>query len=774
MKLRIEADGTPVTTLLGSITVTRELSGRTSTAEFRIPISPLVGTYDSAVYDESTYGDSSTPAINQQSVIEIYNDDTDDLIFAGLIVRVAREQKSKSLQFWACTAADWAILLENRVVNRSWTGKTDAEIIQDAFGDVCPEIDVSGIDTLSVAINFDAKDLSLRELLERLATISGAEWYVTPAKVLVWRSEGSVTAPFGISNQPDNSSTFAWRNFRPDRRSIGFANRVTVLGAFTGTGGAELRSVAENSTSIDDLGLREAIVVARDVDNQTALDLAASIELEKRAVQESIVFELDRASLEVGQLIHIESFPAGIDGDYVIQTLKFRQRSQQDTVYEATVGDYRGRLRDRLRQLDRIKNGPKLQPAPPPPPNSVGEGQLKDSAVTRLKIAAQAVNTAQLEVAAVTDSILAASAVTNTKIADDAISTPKLQAGSITSTTLATGSVVAGKVAANAIVGSNIQAGTITAADAVFASSAIVSADIANAAITNAKIDTVSASKLTAGTIDASVITVTNLNASNITAGSLDVARISAGTITGTKLANGTITATQIANATITDTQIANATITSAKIVSLDASKIAAGTISASVSMTSPSLTISASPVTINIDSSNYIKVTNSSAGTIAKLSGSLELSQTSGSRNVRVNMLGLWVTNSSGNDIVVAGNGSEHGFMNIMNSSGTLKVAKGVDGNGDGYVSFNNSANYAVWTGSNKKKIAAGVVQITGSSTSVNTGLSSIDSVVATLATGGTSTDTVTTSGYSGGTVTLYTTSGSNPFCAWIAFGTA
>lgn len=716
MRLRIEIDGHDHSAILKSIAIQKELAGRTSSASFDLTVAGNFPRYDLSTYDNSLYSLKDLP--QQQSEVVIYNDDTDDKVFRGFITSIARQQRSRTIQIWQITCSGLEYLLENISINRSWTGKTDREIIQDAFGDVLPEIATTSatVAELAVAINFEAKDLTLRELLERLSQVSGAEWRITEEKELSWRAEGSVAAPFGFSDEPDNSTTYPWRIQSRQRNSNQFANKVTVLGAFAGTNGAELRSTAENTANQAELGrVIEAIVVNREIDNQPALNLAAEIELERRAVQETVAFEFDQDALEVGMLVPISSVGAGIDDSYVIQSLSLRQSKPDLTVYTAQVGDYRGGLADRLRQLDRIKTGPKLQPPVPPPPNSVTDAALKDGAVTRLKIAAAAVDTARLEVAAVTDSILAAGAVTETKVASNAISTPKIQAGAITSTTLASGAVIAGKIAAGVITGVEIQAGSITAADAVFANSAIVTANIANAAITNAKIDTVSASKLTAGTIDASVITVSNLNASNITAGTLDVARIStgsitgskladgtisavkiasidastitagtldvarisAGSITGTKLANGTvtatqianatITATQIANATITDAQIANATITSAKISSIAASKITAGTITASLSINSGGNLQVADFAIFN----GLVQINNSTS-----INAALEVHSININSSGSLTMNTVTVIDGSsrafvGGGVAVQGNGVGCGGVNIWNGGG-------------------------------------------------------------------------------------------------------
>jgi hypothetical protein len=84
------------------------------------------------------------------------------------------------------------------------------------------------------------------------------------------------------------------------------------------------------------------------------------------------------------------------------------------------------------------------------------------------------------------------------------------------------------------------------------------------------------------------------------------------GQINGTQIENLAISGTHIQNLTITGGKIATATIDSAKIISLEANKITAGTIAASVTMTSPTLVISSGTATVNIDASNMVRVADS------------------------------------------------------------------------------------------------------------------------------------------------------------------
>jgi hypothetical protein len=100
-------------------------------------------------------------------------------------------------------------------------------------------------------------------------------------------------------------------------------------------------------------------------------------------------------------------------------------------------------------------------------PNTVGTPQLKDHAVTAIKLHAGAVTPANLAAGAVTDVGLADAAVTNTKLADGAVTNTKIADGAVTNFKIAPGSVTHSKLGADSIDGSNVAANSLSLADMV-------------------------------------------------------------------------------------------------------------------------------------------------------------------------------------------------------------------------------------------------------------------------------------------------------------------
>lgn len=554
MMLRIEVDGTPISAVLDSVTIERELNGRTSKAAFkmRVGAEAAIGAenaiYDTAVYDTDSY----YPALpSQQSEVIIYNADTEEKKFRGTVVNISREIKSAAFQFWAVTCAGLEYLLENVTVNDEWTATKPRAIIQDAFGSLLPEILTTNatVEDLGEAIDLKAKDMTLRALLDRLAEIADAEYYVTPEKELVFRAAGSVDAPFGFDGSPDLATTYAYDSITSERDSVGFANRVIALGGFFGTLGAELRSQADNMASQTSLGrVVEAIVTARDINNQEALDLFAQIELETRGgVQEYVKLRTFHGgpvaarnipdTLDVGMVVPVQSVAGGILGDFKIQSIAYKLKTPTWTVVELALGDYKRKLHESQRRLEKIRVNPLVPPVPPPPDSITNEmvNNVNFSKVVMdVLIQSSDINTinfAQVTGVTITDSMI--TSVSFSKV---------------------TGTVT---VAASNITGS-----------------------------------------LNFSQVNSATVSITN----SMLAGSIDFSKIDSLTIsiTNSMLAGGiNITGSQIANLTITDGNIANNTISSAKIVSLDVGKLTAGTITAAIAISSGGSLSCSGPLTV-------------------------------------------------------------------------------------------------------------------------------------------------------------------------------
>ncbi|MCA1799966.1 MAG: hypothetical protein LC650_01550 [Actinobacteria bacterium] len=195
--------------------------------------------------------------------------------------------------------------------------------------------------------------------------------------------------------------------------------------------------------------------------------------------------------------------------------------------------------------------------------NAINVANIVDGAVARVKIAEAAINAALIDMGAVTE----------TKIADDSISTPKLQADSVVATKIVAGAIETFHLTAGAVTTDKVDARAITAEKIA--------------------VGTITANEILGGTITGDRIAGTTITGANIFGGTISADKITSGTLTSASGVFGTISADNITTGTLNanNVTITNLSVTNAMITSLSASKITVGTISASISITSPTIT---------------------------------------------------------------------------------------------------------------------------------------------------------------------------------------
>jgi len=515
--------------------------------------SPLGVQFDQATFDEAIFGGAtdSSPVGDRQ--------------FAGYVSDVRPEylRSNPAKVKYHITCQDYTVLLDNtEVVNISYSNQTDKDIIQAVFTAYLPEVDTSLVSSLTTIETFNLEGESLRTFMEKIAELTGAEWYLDFDKRLRYYLPSSNPAPFSLAETPDYSTSFDF-----DRKTFDYAedfrtpaNRVKVIG------GLKENETAYTATS-QDLNSQAAfgkvfsrVIVDRNIASDAEAQLRAQVEIQRFAFPEkngTVTYRRD--GVNIGQLLTIDSPTRGLSGDFLVRKLSMRWLNPSLTEYTAEFGDYRPDLAKTMRLLKELAKGK----APTPLAKPVSKSVYVDHFASTIE-PVQIVNslpslpdpdyTANAVVLLTTDRKIyrrngdvwtavvpttdLTGTIIETQIANDSISTPKLKALAVTADILAANSVIAGKIAADAVTAGTIAVGAIRAIDAVFDAGAIQTADIGNLQVTNAKI---------AGDLDAV----------KITTGYLDAARLNT------------------AVAYITESaMIADATITSAKIFELEVSKL--------------------------------------------------------------------------------------------------------------------------------------------------------------------------------------------------------
>jgi hypothetical protein len=526
MKLRVVIDGVNYTHLarLKDTRVTKELTNYFTTAE--LTFVDGVGVDAQCVFQEL-------------DAIFLDDPDTAAPFFGGRIATIDRTWLAPGKQLVKIGCQDWSALLDQVTVTATFGAQTDRAFIQTLFTTYFPGFPFTYPDAqigqfITLTNGYEAKDESIRSIIQKVCGMASAEFRIDPAFNVYYFRPAAISnpAPFNLSSDPDNSTTFPFREVSHKTIFTNAANSITFIGGIYPLTGTELVETRNDTASQAVYGTIKATIVDREVIDPVIADLRADAEVARRAwPEESGQFIVYKDGLEVGQTIHLTSSQFDFDDDYVIRTIGMEWVDKGVTKYTVEYGEYKPDLLRILQLLgDRTSEPTILGLAIPP-----------DGSVTTPKLASQAVVEAKLAVAAVTATILATGAVTETKIASDAVTTPKIVANAITSAKIGAGEVIAGKIAAGAVVAGNIAAGSISAANAVFAAGAIGTADIGTAVITSAKI----------GNLEVKTANYDNLS------------------ITDAKIANLTITAAKIGNAEITGTKIASATIQTANIADL-------------------------------------------------------------------------------------------------------------------------------------------------------------------------------------------------------------
>lgn len=179
--------------------------------------------------------------------------------------------------------------------------------------------------------------------------------------------------------------------------------------------------------------------------------------------------------------------------------------------------------------------------------NAVTTAKILNANVTEAKLADNAVTTGKINSGAVTTDRLDTDAVTEAKLADNAVSTDKIVATAVTEPKLADGAVTAGKIGNGQVTNAKLDAGAVTAAK------------ITNGEITDAK--------MAANTLTAASIAPNAIGSSELADGAVDTAAIGDGQVTEAKLASDSVTSAKIAANAVGASELADNAVDAAAIV---------------------------------------------------------------------------------------------------------------------------------------------------------------------------------------------------------------
>ena len=351
----------------------------------QLTIYPSIGSNaDLTTYDVAAVG---TITIQKQQLIldtgdvayrKVEGDADEGKVFSGYITNIAYEQLSVAIDEWTLECQDQTVLLDTTVINDSWTSsppETDQGIIQDAFSNYLPEIDTSNVDSTETIVNFVAKDVTLRKMMDQLCEITNCVYFIDPDKNLYYGTAPLGDAGFDISDEPDESATYEYemRSYRKDY--TGRANKVTMLGAIDEDTGDDISATVQDGAHQATYGQVYAVTLLdRETTDPGVLALKASVELALRTTPvETGEFVTTKDGLNIADGIDITSLFFGVSGEKIIREMEIKTRSDAETEYTCTFGDYDPDLTALLRQMARVDH--QLQTTTPPD-GSIGDGKL--------------------------------------------------------------------------------------------------------------------------------------------------------------------------------------------------------------------------------------------------------------------------------------------------------------------------------------------------------------------------------------------------------------
>jgi hypothetical protein len=271
---------------------------------------------------------TQTAAIKEWAHIQIVEDAAGSFPrFGGYIAEITRDASDNEKYRADCRCVDYGVLFERKISAQVFTDQTDEAIAIALSVEGGIPAPAENVDTTNMLAEFDARDLTIREALERLCEITGCRWHVDTSKTFRYAKPGLHFAPFNLSDTPDHLLSFPYQMTGFTREFSSAANRMLFLGA-PDASGAELRVTRENTASQATYGVIEAVKVDRTIGAASVAQLMLDAELSQRALPRVSGSAIVRSpvawgQLLIGQMIGIKSALYGIDQNFLIHGVRY-------------------------------------------------------------------------------------------------------------------------------------------------------------------------------------------------------------------------------------------------------------------------------------------------------------------------------------------------------------------------------------------------------------------------------------------------------------------
>lgn len=592
-----------------SLTINKDISSRISTASMTFVLKDVQNTarYDElgTTYDTARYGVD----IREMYAIEIRESTFGILHFSGQVSRLQYKRESRNVLRIQCDCSDYTSILDRTVIpSATFTGQSDRSIIQAVVAAYCPTISslTANIAQILPTVGYyQVESKSVRQVIEEICELSGAEWRVS-AKDLFYFLPTAYPAPFGLSSAPDNFTTFGIdADTEYTRDFIKPVNRCTVIGGFE-PGGTQINVTYEDPVSEVMYGVQAHTIVDRDITLVADAILRAKVTVEQKAYpEESLTLTTYKDGLDVGQSLPIFHADYKVNGQYIIRSMRLQQVTRSLTRYSLDLGVKPPDEEVLLRQLEARSRRSTIAPTALAAPGSVSDQSISVGGISAGSI--NSVNTTSLIGLVSSTQISSVNAVSIAGVITAG------QIGSINAATIQ-GAIISSQVADNLIDRLGMYANALRPITAVegfplpplpdpnFPEDSVIFRKDGAVFYTNhggtwtltagstaiaGKLEFYHIGEINAAQINGVILAaqIGTVNASTIQ-GSISASQI--GSVNASSIA-GTVTATQIGS--INAATINIGLIQDGQIGTVGAGKLTAGTITATVTMTSPVIT---------------------------------------------------------------------------------------------------------------------------------------------------------------------------------------
>lgn len=180
---------------------------------------------DSCSFSVEKYGDKLYKPDEEDEIV-VKQDGVK--IFAGFLVRVTETLSTNLVLTYACEARDYTHLLDHKLVNKTYTGQTELQIITDIVSLFSAGgLTVSHVDGTNVVDLITFNNLDPSAAIQKLTEIFNKDWYIDYDKDIHYFSKEANTAPFSLS---DTNGNYVIDSLQLTRDTTQIKNSVFVEG----------------------------------------------------------------------------------------------------------------------------------------------------------------------------------------------------------------------------------------------------------------------------------------------------------------------------------------------------------------------------------------------------------------------------------------------------------------------------------------------------------------------------------------------------------------